>query len=96
MSWLIPMVTCSEARSWARAACGVPVGRYIDRPGSRLHLLDLAVGVHLPPLDAGGLEDEHVVAVGVHREALGARRGQVGVGLAGVAELELELGDQLG
>ena len=36
------------------------------------------------------------MGVGVHREALGAGRGEVGVGLAGVAELELELGDQVG
>ena len=38
---------------------------------------------------------EHVVGVGVHREALRPGRGEVGVGLAGVAELELELGDQV-
>ena len=43
-----------------------------------------------------GLQDEHVVGVGVHREALGAGRREVGVGLAGVAELELELGDEVG
>ena len=30
----MPSVTCSETVSWARAACGVPVGRYIDSPGS--------------------------------------------------------------
>ena len=42
-----------------------------------------------------GLEDEDVVAVGVDREALRARRREVGVGLARVAELELELGDQV-
>ena len=30
--------------SWARAACGVPVGRYIDRPGSQQHVVDAAVG----------------------------------------------------
>ena len=30
----MPTVTCSETVSWARAACGVPVGRYIDSPGS--------------------------------------------------------------
>ena len=46
-------------------------------------------------LGAVGLEDEHVVGVGVHREALRAGRGEVGVGLAGVAELELQLGDQV-
>ncbi len=30
----MPSVTWSEAPSWARAACGVPVGRYIETPGS--------------------------------------------------------------
>ena len=30
----MPRVTWSEAASWARAAWGVPVGRYIDSPGS--------------------------------------------------------------
>ena len=30
----MPMVTCSETVSCARAAWGVPVGRYIDSPGS--------------------------------------------------------------
>ena len=43
-----------------------------------------------------GLEDEDVVAVAVHREALGAGGSEVGVGLARVAELQLELGDQVG
>ena len=28
------MVTCRETVSWARAACGVPVGRYMLTPGS--------------------------------------------------------------
>ena len=60
------------------------------------HLLDAVRRVHLPLLGACGLEDEDVVGVGVDREALRAGRGQVGVGLAGVAELELELGDQPG
>ena len=36
----MPMVTCSETVSCARAACGVPVGRYIDGPGLEEHLLD--------------------------------------------------------
>ena len=36
------------------------------------------------------------MAVGVDGEALGPGRCQVGIGLAGVAELELELGDQSG
>ena len=43
-----------------------------------------------------GLEDEDVVGVAVHREALRPGRGQVGVGLAGVPERELQLGDQPG
>ena len=30
----MPRVTCSETVSCARAAWGVPVGRYIDSPGS--------------------------------------------------------------
>ncbi len=30
----MPIVTCRDAVSWARAACGVPVGRYIESPGS--------------------------------------------------------------
>ncbi len=34
VAWLMPTVTCSEAVSWARAACGVPVGRYMLTPGS--------------------------------------------------------------
>ena len=89
-------MTCSETVSWARAACGVPVGRYIDRPGSSSTSSTPSGAVHLPLLGAGGLEDEDVVGVGVHGEALRAGRGEVGVGLAGVAELELELGDQPG
>ena len=96
VSWLMPMVTCSETVSWARAACGVPVGRYIDRPGSSSTSSTPSGRVHLPLLGAGGLEDEDVVGVGVHGEALRAGRREVGVGLARVAELELELGDQLG
>ena len=106
----MPIVTWRLASSWARAACGVPVGRYIDRPGrsstsstrqsspwSVVVAGPLAAGVvHLPLLGAVGLEDEDVVAVAVHREALRARRREVGVGLAGVAELELEPGDQVG
>ena len=52
----------------------------------------VAVGVvDLPELGAVGLEDEDVVAVLVHGEALGAGRGQIGVDLARVAELELEV-----
>ncbi len=34
MTWLMPIVTCSDTVSWARAACGVPVGRYMLTPGS--------------------------------------------------------------
>ncbi len=34
VSWLMPTVTCSDTVSWARAACGVPVGRYMLSPGS--------------------------------------------------------------
>ncbi len=97
VSWLMPSVTCRDAPSCARAACGVPVGRYIDRPGSSSTSSRTARGclvVHLPELGAVGLEDEDVVAVAVHREALRAGRGQVGVGLAGVPELDLEVGDQ--
>ena len=30
----MPIVTCSETVSWARAAWGVPVGRYMLTPGS--------------------------------------------------------------
>ena len=54
-----------------------------------------ALTVHLPHLGAVGLHHEHVVGVGVDREALGPRRGEVGVGLAGMAELELQLRDQV-
>ena len=80
VSWLMPIVTCSETVSWARAACGVPVGRYMLRPGLEQHLarlVGLLAGrrVDLPQLGAVGLEDEDVVAVAVHREALRARAG---------------------
>ena len=104
----MPIVTWRLASSWARAACGVPVGRYIESPGrsstsSTRHSSpcdlagSLAAGVvDLPQLGAVGLEDEHVVAVLVDREALGPGRGEVRVGLARVAELELEAGDQVG
>ena len=34
VSWLMPIVTCSDTVSCARAACGVPVGRYMLSPGS--------------------------------------------------------------
>ena len=85
-------------------------GQVHGEPGSEQHVVDPAVVcvvpvvagplaarvVHLPLLGAMGLEDEHVVAVAVHREALRAGRREVGVGLAGMAELELEPGDQVG
>ena len=54
-----------------------------------------ALAVHLPHLRAVGLHHEHVVGVGVDGEALRPGRGEVGVGLARMAELELELRDQL-
>ena len=98
VSWLMPIVTCRETVSWARAACGVPVGQVHAQARLEQHLPDLAVlagrRVDLPQLRAVGLEDEDVVGVAVHREALRPGRGEVGVGLAGVAERELELGDQ--
>ena len=34
----MPMVTCSETLSWARAAWGVPVGRYMLEPGLEQHV----------------------------------------------------------
>ncbi len=46
----MPSVTWSETVSWARAACGVPVGRYIDSPGSSRIVLDAVGRVHLPLL----------------------------------------------
>ena len=71
-------------------------GRQVHRqPRLEQHVVDPPVGVDLPLLGAVGLEDEDVVAVGVDGEALRAGRRQVGVGLARVAELELELGDQV-
>ena len=45
VSWLMPMVTCSETVSSARAAWGVPVGRYMLRPGLEQHLARLAAGI---------------------------------------------------
>ena len=71
-------------------------GEVHRQAGLEQDVLDAVGGVHLPPLGALGLEHEDVVGVGVHREALRARRGEVGVGLARVAELELELRDQPG
>ena len=65
----MPRVTCSDGPSWARAACGVPVGRYIESPGSsstsswRTRASTLFTVVDLPQLGAVGLEDEDVVAV---------------------------------
>ena len=38
--------------SWARAACGVPVGRYIESAGLEQDVLDAVGRVHLPPLRA--------------------------------------------
>lgn len=49
----------------------------------------------LPLLRAVGLEHEHVVGVAVQREPLRARRREVGVGLARVAERGLELSNEL-
>ena len=46
----MPIVTCSETVSWARAACGVPVGRYIDEARLEDGLLDPVGRVHLPLL----------------------------------------------
>ena len=92
----MPSVTWSETVSWARAACGVPVGQVHREARLEQDLLGAVGAVDLPELGAGGLEDEDVVGVGVDREALRAGRREVGVGLAGVAELELELGDQPG
>ena len=89
-----------HASSWARAACGVPVGRYIDEPGARAaaHSSSRPLAARVASshcLVPAVWQHEDVVGVGVHREALGAGRGEVGVGLARVAELELELADQV-
>ena len=93
----MPMVMCSEIVSWVRAACGVPVGMYMTCPGSNTRTPPRpSWRVHLPLLGPGGLQHEHVVGVLVDGEPLGPDRRQVGVGLAGMAEVELELGDQPG
>ena len=98
VSWLMPMVTCSETVVLGPGGVrGAGREVHATTPGSSSTVASgRPSAVHLPQLGAVGLEDEHVVGVGVHREALGARRGEVGVGLAGMAELELQLGDQVG
>ena len=75
VTWLMPMVTCSETVSWARAACGVPVGRYMLRPGSSSTSSTPSGVCTSHSLVPCGLEDEDVVGVGVHREALRRRAG---------------------
>ena len=103
--WLIPRVTCRLAASCARAACGVPVGRYMTDAGTHEHLVDPAVGVDgagRSPSGGGSprawcravWKTKTSWRVRVHGEALGARRGEIGVDLAGMTELELELGDE--
>ena len=64
--------------------------------GLEEELARAALAVDLPQLGAVRLEHEDVVGVGVHGEALCAGRGEVGVGLARVPQLELELGHQVG
>ena len=84
--------------SWARAACGVPVGRYMLSPGSSSTSRDSprSPGRRAPPTAC----EPWVWKTNTSWLSLctakpcepGGR--QVGVGLAGVAERELELGDE--
>ncbi len=91
----MPMVTCSETVSWARAACGVPVGRYMTWPGSSSGSSSPSGGCSSHCLVPAVCSTNTSWVSRVHREALRAGRREVGVGLARVAELELELRDQL-
>jgi hypothetical protein len=72
-------------------------GRHVDAvPGADLGADRLAFEfagrlVHLPRLGAERLQDEDIVRVVVQRQALRAGRGDVRVGLARVAEFDLEV-----